>query len=173
MTRQTRKTQQAIFSAFIDLTMQEIADRADVGRSTIYSHFETKEELLKALCNAMFHELLPEDMGNLLAHESIVRGVFEHILENKKIIIGLFSSEGAEVFVDYCKAYFGKLLTTSLLMEYNETKIRVPKDLLVNHIVCSFVDMVKWWVKNHMEESPEKMEEYFITLTHPILRTVL
>ena len=51
MDRRQRKTREAIFAAFIALlskkdfsqiTVGEIIDKADVGRATFYSHFETK-----------------------------------------------------------------------------------------------------------------------------------
>ena len=63
MDRRQRKTREAIFSSFINLlskktyehiTVGEIIDNADIGRATFYSHFETKDFLLKELCDELF-----------------------------------------------------------------------------------------------------------------------
>ena len=64
--RRITKTRKAIYNAFLQLlnqkdyeaiTVQEIIDLADVGRSTFYSHYESKELLLDELCQKLFHHL--------------------------------------------------------------------------------------------------------------------
>ncbi|MBN9310326.1 MAG: TetR/AcrR family transcriptional regulator [Devosia sp.] len=56
MDRRVRKTREALYSAFVALivergydaiSVQDIIDAADVGRTTFYAHFKSKDELLK------------------------------------------------------------------------------------------------------------------------------
>ena len=73
MDRRQSKTRKAVFNAFVELlsekgysntTIQDIITRADIGRSTFYSHFETKDDLLNALCESIFeHAEIKEKVG--------------------------------------------------------------------------------------------------------------
>ena len=69
MDRRQQKTRTAIFQAFRKLleikrfdhiTVQEIIEEANVGRSTFYALFPTMDELLKAMCTDLFCQVFSE-----------------------------------------------------------------------------------------------------------------
>ena len=76
--RRQQKTRQAVFEAFTGLlekkayskiTIQEIIDGANIGRSTFYSHFETKDDLLKALCKEIFDHVFSDELTQEPTHD--------------------------------------------------------------------------------------------------------
>ena len=71
MDRRQRKSRQAIFRTFTELlkkenypkiTVQQIIDLADVGRTTFYTHFETKDALLESFCAEIFEHVFSEGL---------------------------------------------------------------------------------------------------------------
>ena len=78
MDRRQQKTKIAIHQAmttllkkkkFEALTVQDIIDEANIGRSTFYSHFETKEELLEEICREMFAHVFSKDLAPEKSHD--------------------------------------------------------------------------------------------------------
>ena len=96
MDRRQQKTRSAIFSAFSALlaerpygkiTVQEIIDAANVGRTTFYAHFETKDDLLKALCEELFGHIIDSAMDcththGLYSDGNAPESVFCHLLQH-------------------------------------------------------------------------------------------
>ena len=83
--RRITKTRKAIYQAFLHLlnqkdyeaiTVQEIIDLADVGRSTFYSHYESKELLLDELCQKLFHHLF--ERAQHLSPQDYLVHIFQH-----------------------------------------------------------------------------------------------
>lgn len=185
MDRRQRKTRAAIFGAFGNLlaqknynkiTVQEIIDAADIGRTTFYAHFETKDDLLKELCAELFDHIIQSAADSTHTHglysdsgvpESVFCHLLQHLQENDNNILELLSCESSELFLRYFKDSLNQLLTTQVLDWTKQKCKQVPKDFLTNHISSSFVDMVQWWLKGGRKETPEQLTAYFEAVIKP------
>ena len=166
MDRRQQKTREAIFHAFSTLlekksynhiTVQEILDTANIGRSTFYAHFETKDELLNAVCKELFGHIIDSAMDKthihgLYSNEEMPQSVFCHLLqhlqENDNNILGLLSCESSEIFLRYFKDSLNELVQTQFINHNRKRNQDLPQEFLVNHISGSFVEMVLWWLKD-------------------------
>ena len=123
MDRRQRKTRESIFKAFTKLlskkdfsqiTVGEIIDKADVGRATFYSHFETKDFLLKALCEELFCHIFDAMSENsdhkhifdCNAPDSVFLHLLQHLQKNDNNILDLLSSKNNDLFLRYFKKRF-------------------------------------------------------------------
>ena len=187
MDRRQQKTRRAIFTAFSALlekkpyskiTVQEIIDAADVGRTTFYAHFETKDDLLKALCEALFGHIISSAMDSshthgLYAEGSASTSVFCHLLhhlqENDKHVLALLSCESSELFLRHFKESLNDLVRVHVIGHGSSAHPELPPDFLVNHISGSFVEMVLWWIKGKRKQTPEELDRYFRAVIAPLL----
>ncbi len=187
MDRRQQKTRAAVFNAFTSLlaeksynniTVQNIIEAANVGRTTFYAHFETKDDLLKSLCQELFGHIIGSTMDSantqgLYSHASAPKSVFCHLLhhlqKNDNNILGLLSCQSSEIFMRYFRDSLTELVQNQLAVHEYKLNTDIPRDFLINHITSSFVEMVLWWIKGHMQQSPEELDRYFRAVIAPIL----
>ncbi len=187
MDRRQQKTRDAIFEAFSTLlssksytriTIQEIIDEANIGRSTFYSHFETKDDLLKEMCTDLFSHVFSESLDTESTHDfslasgnpgSMITHILYHLRDNKKNITGILTCESGELFLRFFKQYLNELIIHHLLAGVERKNTSAPEDFLVNHIAGSFVEMVQWWLKDNMKQTPEELAGYFLSVIIPII----
>ncbi len=179
MDRRQKKTREAIFTAFSTLlqkksfnhiTVQEIIDEANIGRSTFYAHFETKDELLRTMCTDIFTHIFSEELTSEKTHdfskdskslEQKITHILYHLKDSKRDVIGILSCESGELFMKYFKEYLNKLFG-GYLDEIPHTG--VPDEFLINHLTGSFTETIKWWIKNDMEITPEEIAHYYMAV---------
>lgn len=182
MDRRQKKTREAIFKAFSELlskkhynqiTVGEIIERADVGRATFYAHFETKDFLLKELCEELFCHVFDavEDGGEKHRHifecnapSSVFLHLLQHLQRNDYNILILLTNENNELFLGYFKKNLNELVKSQLPTIADKKTEGIPESLWVNHISATFVDVIKWWIENGMRETPELLSEYFMMI---------
>lgn len=186
MDRRQQKTRAAIFSAFSALlsekpyskiTIQDIIDRANIGRSTFYAHFEAKDSLLKEMCGELFDHIIEGVMhDNVPSDAHMAPGVedpvfchlLQHIDANTNHVRDLLTSESSDIFLRFFKSSLDRLIASYLLKDKTPS-CPVPEKFLLNHISGSFVEMVQWWVRRDMKETPEELDAYFRAVINPLL----
>lgn len=179
MDRRQKKSRDAIFKAFAELlseknvqniTVGQIIQRADVGRATFYAHFETKEYLLKAMCEELFCHVTDRLNGEHDHHhifrcdeeEPVFEHIFRHLQNNDNQLLKLLSGENREVFLPY--------FTTGLMdvirkqSEEYPAPDGVPLDFWQAHIAASFVQTLRWWVDHGMVQTPEQIADCLNTV---------
>lgn len=179
MDRRQQKTRQAVFAAFEeliakkrynDITVQNIIDLANIGRTTFYAHFETKDSVLDALCEDLFSHIFKEHLTEEDTHDFSAAGPSEnnqlthilyHLKADKTRYRKLFTGESADIFWLRFKTRFESELKT--LMQSGDWQIPrgLPPELFTHLYVGSFIDTVTWWFGENCAESPEQIVSYF------------
>ena len=44
----------------------------------------------------------------------------------------------------------------------------LPLEFLVNHVAGSFVEMVLWWIKGGLRQTPTELDGYFRAVMEPV-----
>lgn len=176
MDRRQKRTREAIFHAFTALlsekdferiTVGEIIQRADIGRATFYSHFETKDFLLKALCEELFSHIFHgiytgnSRIFDCDAPDSVFLHLLQHLHRNDNGILTLLSCRNNDLFLRYFKTGLEQLVITQLPDFLPRKNPALPEDFWVHHIASTFVETVRWWIDHKMQQSPETIAEYF------------
>ena len=176
MDRRQRKTREAIFQAFIALlseknynqiTVAEVIDRADIGRATFYAHFETKDYLLKALCEELFgHVFADSGEDSHLFHCDAPGDTFEHLFhhlyKNDNQILELLSCRNNELFLHYFRSSLTAFLQANPALFSGRENPGLPADFWVGHIAATFVETVRWWLETGRGQSPKELAQYFL-----------
>jgi len=176
MDRRQKKTRNAIYAAlsilldkkrFSDITVQEILDEANVGRSTFYSHFETKDDLLREMCTEIFTHIFSDIQTRETGHDfsggrdrldAQLIHILYHLRDNDYNIAKILCSESAGMFMQYFREY----MVTLFESHAGEIRNDVPADFKINFLVGSFTDTISWWVKGGMNHSPETVISYYL-----------
>ncbi len=182
MDRRQKKTREAVFGALCELlskkqfhqiTVGEIIEKADVGRATFYAHFETKDYLLKALCEELFCHIFDAAEAGVPKHKhifdcdapsSVILHLLRHLQNNDYHILQLLASENDALFMGYFKENLKDLIRkNSHLFESKKAQL-LPEDFWIHHVSATFVEALRWWIESGMKESPEELAAYLMAV---------
>lgn len=170
--RRIRRTRRQLKDSFFSLilekgydavTIEEITERADLGRTTFYLHYKDKEDLLKESIGAISSELLSQ-----ISHTPPILLIFQHAAENADLYRIILRGEGAYRATAWLREIISNAAQDFLFMkktqENLEVRPNVPIDVFSNYFAGSLLGILTWWLESEMPYPPEEMAEMFRTL---------
>ena len=189
--RRVRRTQKLLHRALISLvlernydsiTIQEILDRADIGRSTFYAHFKGKDELLISGIHELRYTLdsaMQSGRSPLKRHEAVVGfslAMFQHASEYREVYHALLNTQGWSIFRQRLEEMFDEIIRRECKAEIQRLKkpdSDVPVDLFVHYLTAAYFSVLTWWLGRRSRLTPLQINEIFRSLVLPTVDTVL
>lgn len=180
MDRRQQKTREAIFAAFGQLlerksyqriTVQDIIDEANIGRSTFYAHFETKDELLSAMCRQIFEHVFAKGLTAEQSHDfskgrktlaKQLTHLLYHLREQQREITRLLHSESSGLLLRYFQEELEQLFAESV----KKAADIVPAAFQLHYYASGFAETIRWWTDQGMQPTPEEMVRCYLALTN-------
>jgi len=192
--RRVRRTRKALREAmqvlmsekgYDQVTIEELTERADIGRTTFYLHYSAKQDLLLEQFDELLEQLVGQlsdipltswtQQGQMLPAEDHpgrpICMVFTHAADNEELYRLVLHGEGVdqasqrlqEMMTRAVSSYFDPQLAD----ETGQVRLQFPVDLFGNYCAGALLGMIKWWLDAYMPYTPQEMEAIFFQMFLP------
>jgi AcrR family transcriptional regulator len=147
------------------VTVQDITDRADIGRGTFYIHFKDKEEVIwtaiQGLCLELeqaAHQQYKDNIPDQREYYGLVY-IFHQVDKNRDLFRVCFSARGPAALTERV----GDLLANIILYDLqNQPALRdpnsdVPLEIIAQMMTGLITRMISWWLNTSNGYTTEQM----------------
>jgi AcrR family transcriptional regulator len=132
---------------FEQITVQQVLDRAAIGRSTFYAHFSDKHDLLLSdvdeFLEAYAHAVDRDPSDRICA----VRELFQHIGEADALIAALTASGHWQDLLDLGQAHVARAAAARLRVLPRSAHLDpVRRDAMAHAFAGAFFSLLTWWL---------------------------
>ncbi len=185
--RRSVRSRRMIYEALVSLieergmdgfTVSDITERADLNRSTFYSHFKDKDDLIRKFEEEFLEDLadIESRLGEITQAELTLAAVgiaplvplvelFEYLGSNAAVLQALLGPRGDIGFEHrmmdtLCAAIVDRILAP----EYKENPTRLIR-YYVSYFSSASLGLVRTWLDDGMVERPEEMARIMLGLS--------
>jgi AcrR family transcriptional regulator len=158
--RRIQKTRKLLMNSLVELTLQkgfekvtiqDIIDHANVGRSTFYAHFESKEHLLFSGFRGLTSGLaLKTDKSMNESISSFFRQLYEHVVENKPLAKAMIGKSGGNLIIRHLQEALSQYFESYL----KKTSNNLGQSKLKSEAASgALIAMLSWWLEDESDIS--------------------
>ncbi len=172
--QRTRRTLREALVALIlergweETSVQDVCDRADVGRSTFYTHFADKEELLLSGFDNLRKELRAHAVAAGPGRRVLgfARVLIEHAQDNLRLFRALIGKRSGQAV----QKHFRQVVIDLVRADLAGAVPQGPRlEAAVHYLAGAFVEVVIWWLDTRTGLQPADLEQLVQQLTTPVV----
>jgi AcrR family transcriptional regulator len=151
------------------ITIQDICDAANVGRSTFYAHYTSKDDLKRTGFERLRKELVdrqrearsaPGDIKDRTLGFSLT--MFEHARDHIDLYRALVGGRGGAVSLGEIRQILSDLVRNELAATGGKNSADiVPRELVVQYVVGAFMAVMTWWLDGGAKLPPKRVDAMF------------
>ena len=174
--RRVQRTRELLQKSLIDLineygyeaiTIQDIVDRADIGRTTFYLHYSSKDELLMSCHGSIIREF--HIGARHLSREQFLStdtptgmiSAYKHLLEKRALLYSVFQGRNSLSILRQIRDWNAQEMQANLHSVFVEKESAIPFDLLANYLAGAQIAMLQWWLEKRRTHTPESVAHTF------------
>jgi AcrR family transcriptional regulator len=149
------------------ISVEDICERANVGRSTFYGHFTSKDDLKRRHLELLRQTLLDQHRSTSVSARAGTRplgfglAMFEHAREHLPLYRALVGSKDGAIALDTIRQTLCDFVREELPSTEAFSSDDVPRELIVQHIVGAYMAALTWWLNGGARLPPQRMNEFF------------
>jgi AcrR family transcriptional regulator len=155
------------------------SEDANVGRSTFYTHFRDKDELLVSGIHEMMRSLhsavLPSPVKG---YEKIIRfslPIFEYHDRHRHTGVARMGAKGRAIIHEHLQEVIADLITEDVrkaLQSRRKAVGQIPPAVLVQYVASTFILVLNWWAESRGPLRSQEVNALFRALVLPTLAAI-
>lgn len=154
--------------AYESIAVDEICKAANVGRSTFYTHFRSKDDLKRSGLESLRRQLVARQKTNRAHGEnrpppmSFTFDLFAHARDHVDHYRTLVGGRGGTVILGKLKDTVAGLVRAELATAFTwKASDSVEREAAVQYVVGAFMALLTWWLDRGATMPVERIDELF------------
>lgn len=151
------------------VTIKDICDAANVGRSTFYAHFTSKDDLKRSGLDHLRQHLVTRQMAALASKGPLQERslsfslvMLEHARDHATLYKALVNDRGGSVALGFIREILGDLIRTELAsFTFAVDQTPADREVIVQYLVGAFMSLMIWWLDSGAKLSPQQVDAMF------------
>jgi len=151
------------------ITIQDICDMANVGRSTFYAHYTSKDDLKRIGLEHLRKQLIARQrdaraLAGDMKDRSLSFGLtmFEHARDHRNLYRALVGGRGGTVALGAIRQILSDLVRDELAETEDKNAVDVvPREVVVQYVVGAYMAVLIWWLDRGAKLPPQRMDAIF------------